>query len=1584
MLKNLLILFVLILRISSLESQISKELENKYWTYRDRFRNYFTKIGEFAGESQTAASIHQFEKTSDSFRRINGIETKVNSRKKYTLQVDYGDAVIDQGWYMMVLASEYWLLKRKGMQHTEAFKAVCNELYFAINAIERLDGTAERIFDRKSTPNLNGFFVRSDHQPDYLSELNKNNVPYNPIEWIKSGGFSGPEFSWIDSSDAIRIYDRDSFRINLFHRFNYSGDDVWYQGGPGQNGADMNWGNEMSQDQLYGLLMGFKAIYNWVDSTQVVDPDGVNPMPSRNLHQWIKSLTHRIMLHVSKSHVGLFGFKDKDDLREMAEKECAQITSRPYYRRDTIYFNPPDTQISRDTFITYRNFWQRDTTIIITKTPVYLKYLDSYSSQWFQGSVFQSCNIWDKLDELKTNDRVFKSGNYIITNPVNNNNLVTRGAVATVFSYPLRVLASSITDHEYPSPFIQFRDGYQGLVWFLTTSDCDLLRYNPNELETYEKIWSNMGKSLALNGAIKKFNEIPLNMMSNLALSTGTWSQMQYYGWAELHGYDYNEIIYALMNSKEPIKPKSFYESVLLKAQCEGPYQFGDPDNGYEREMQKEAIYRPFTVDNVFTQRGIGNRLDSVGAAVFYSGKDYMLMYNLYEMANILYWGGENMNPIVNKPCPCRPDTVFNRSNLINSTFDIENQLTNFYFGTRYITRQDGIYGLSIKPLGDDTVRPHYDYYRQYNVRTPAYLLHNLKVQGTQNEANTITVLQDYRICHGNLELKSFSKLQTIPNGDENFPSLIEIGDEAILTINDGGIVFIQNNTRLVIEPGGTLKYHPGARIILNGPNAVLHIKGKLELAPGATFQVEGGPEGKGYVIWDCGVGSPHFGEAELIAGAGSKMVFSENDINKTALEVRGFSGMYIPAGLAEFKATGCRINLKEQAFIKSAAAHTLVQNVQIFGHNGPSANPDFHWKPSSRGLHIMATPNSIKNATVHDCLEGIKLFYPGGTGHPLNLDSVYFKNCQNAVINHGGRVKWHSGHADNEGTVQLRTALNGIGTQGASELSGILLSHDNFSWMQNPPAKFGISAAAPQSNIWLHGTGRYYLSNKCKVENGKYGAINSQGFIFPHCSEFMNNQSHFYMNQGARLVAQHNSWNSFNWDFSATDKQFYYGVNGTFLYLEKGKNYIKGHQSNQNTRFIEAELHHTHLQETSLGHTGTNSTAIRATGNQWAIGGLQGMETVPQASATANISLLAVAPGVVSAGAYFDVNYLPVSGGNYFSDREAACASNTGFSLTHDWPVDTPFLQTLDAYNPASTQTVMMLAGNLKSAIETPVRNYPQAIDMAKTLFLADLPVNLASPVFDVYSITHSMYPEVFSDSTIAPANHNAVAAATYTAMLNMQQQLISLADSTEPGIWPQYRFEVHRDLALIHRIFNQRNLAIQYLDQVMPTFQKPADLQALQTWRCLIAKEQAYLDSLIPYHLVNFDTCINVLDSLGQIDTNRVTQWHPDWLNRFGEGNEGAAAAPPAYLNEANNTDKIKINVFPNPGTDVWHINATHGQITKVELWSPQGQQLKIETVQGTAGKISISNLPQGIYFLRVYHKGGVQVFRMMKQED
>ncbi|HYG16768.1 MAG TPA: T9SS type A sorting domain-containing protein [Bacteroidia bacterium] len=56
------------------------------------------------------------------------------------------------------------------------------------------------------------------------------------------------------------------------------------------------------------------------------------------------------------------------------------------------------------------------------------------------------------------------------------------------------------------------------------------------------------------------------------------------------------------------------------------------------------------------------------------------------------------------------------------------------------------------------------------------------------------------------------------------------------IDILDDGILIIHNNSKVVIEEGATLTYHPGAQILLDGENAVLEIRGTLKIMDGANF----------------------------------------------------------------------------------------------------------------------------------------------------------------------------------------------------------------------------------------------------------------------------------------------------------------------------------------------------------------------------------------------------------------------------------------------------------------------------------------------------------------------------------------------------------------------------------------------------------------------------------------------------------------------------------------------------------------------------------------------------------------------------
>ncbi len=115
-------------------------LTRKYFDYRERLKAQFLSgMGTGFGESVPAS--------------IRGTWDK-DYRGRQTMS--WGDATIDLGLYMGVLATEYHLLVSGGRE-TEPTVA---ELYFALEAMNRLDRYAGGYYGANDS--LDGFFVRSD------------------------------------------------------------------------------------------------------------------------------------------------------------------------------------------------------------------------------------------------------------------------------------------------------------------------------------------------------------------------------------------------------------------------------------------------------------------------------------------------------------------------------------------------------------------------------------------------------------------------------------------------------------------------------------------------------------------------------------------------------------------------------------------------------------------------------------------------------------------------------------------------------------------------------------------------------------------------------------------------------------------------------------------------------------------------------------------------------------------------------------------------------------------------------------------------------------------------------------------------------------------------------------------------------------------------------------------------------------------------------------------------------------------------------------------------------------------------------
>lgn len=228
--KQLLLVVMAVLCLCPKPSTAQSNEQNlkKYWENRDRLRKFFVKIGPNQGES---------------------IVANIRDRAMNTMR--WADATSQLGWYIAVLASEYQLLKRDG----QPTQATLTELYYAINAVKRLDKKGEfqyalKLKNQTVSDNMeNGWYLRDDVD----STFKKN--------WSTLG-------IWKHHSD---YYNTDEPNHAPYEYFSP--------------------GNEPSVDQTAALLIGFRFVQKFVGDVYV-DPLGNNT--GFSLFTECKNITKRI------------------------------------------------------------------------------------------------------------------------------------------------------------------------------------------------------------------------------------------------------------------------------------------------------------------------------------------------------------------------------------------------------------------------------------------------------------------------------------------------------------------------------------------------------------------------------------------------------------------------------------------------------------------------------------------------------------------------------------------------------------------------------------------------------------------------------------------------------------------------------------------------------------------------------------------------------------------------------------------------------------------------------------------------------------------------------------------------------------------------------------------------------------------------------------------------------------------------------------------------------------------------------------------------------------------------------------------
>ena len=85
---------------------------------------------------------------------------------------------------------------------------------------------------------------------------------------------------------------------------------------------------------------------------------------------------------------------------------------------------------------------------------------------------------------------------------------------------------------------------------------------------------------------------------------------------------------------------------------------------------------------------------------------------------------------------------------------------------------------------------------------------------------------------------------------------------------------------------------------------------------------------------------------------------------------------------------------------------------------------------------------------------------------------------------------------------------------------------------------------------------------------------------------------------------------------------------------------------------------------------------------------------------------------------------------------------------------------------------------------------------------------------------------------------------------------------------------------------------------------------------------------------------------------------------------------------INLANaNFDLVDLEYYPNPVTDNLNL-LTNQKIDAVTIYNLVGQEIMLITPNSTSAQIEMSNLPQGIYLLKIDVKDKHKIIKVMKK--
>jgi hypothetical protein len=741
----------------------------------------------------------------------------------------------------------------------------------------------------------------------------------------------------------------------------------------------------------------------------------------------------------------------------------------------------------------------------------------------------------------------------------------------------------------------------------------------------------------------------------------------------------------------------------------------------------------------------------------------------------------------------------------------------------------------------------------------------------------------------------------------DNNKALVYITNGSTLRINSGGELKIHANSKLIIQKGAKLIIENFATINLIDANGALVIEGELKLEQNAIFSTIG----NGYVHFKNTANS-----TPIINSLGNNTIHIKGNNNSNiSLLVEG-GIITIPETLTNFKIEDAKCE-----FIDKSGLNIFSQGVDIINSNfnKTSASTQKH-----KGIQINGNPlgQNFSHVRIDNAETAITGHMEVSAISELNLNTVNFYDCGLALKTVGGSFNWINGGAERCSTLVVAQASEGFNYI------------DNINAYRSTITDYGTGIN------FTGGTNTYLQIQKSTIMGYDFNLRAYNVWLDLKCNTFLN---------------------------SFTDEVYIENVLlSSSLPMGTGYNLFKGQTwsllTSNSTVYLDEGYSSFNSNWQSLSTYGSNTlscsqplvnNSVFANFNEWK-GNLSNyffdIPCIGNVTITDNNPINSLNQSYINArDAHCEFNIVGGGGGGLGKTN----SNDENLTLTSTVNTDTSIvLNTTKFINKTFAEAFQLTVTKFNS--KDSLKNYFDIVNEFKEIVTSNnqyLTRNERIIKRNSYiKILHCLALMV-TKKKIAVAANIAINS-NISDVINLQNGLLSRTeiDST----WMNWKFRINFDKALVFKMAEKNDIALQKLDSILLWNLDSNYTKLVNEWKCYINGETALANKTVT--------------------TDSLKYYYPCYIHK---------PNPNLYLSlqksnlislelEKSIDKKSLIKIYPNP-TKEFVILETIDKSQKpsnIQIFDLFGKLLLDKMTTQTEGlnyKINVSNLPNGVYFIK-----------------